>query len=290
VGDSGEALLYVSRAMPYVRTRLGRWFYEERGKPRRAGDPAIVLLHGLLFDGGMWRHQVEPLAELGRVIVLDGPGHGKSESPPRFTLEDHADALAIDALGELGVQRAVMVGLSWGGMLAMRAAIQHPMKTSALVLMDTSSEPETLRDKIRYRAFIAFTRRFGVPPWFAEKELAPLMFGPTILRERGPEIMERFTRTVNGYPRDGMARAALAVVVHRKDVTPKLRAVAAPTLIICGRDDETTPLAKSKTLAAKIHNARLEVIADAGHMSALEQPEAVNALLIPFVREHLQKA
>src|SRR4051794_28950889 len=61
-------------AMAYVRTRLGRWFYEERGTAKRAGDPPIVLLHGLLFDGGAWRKQVEPLAALGRVIVIDGPG------------------------------------------------------------------------------------------------------------------------------------------------------------------------------------------------------------------------
>src|SRR5580658_10185266 len=139
--------------MPYVRTRLGRWFYEERGKAKREGDPAIVLLHGLLFDGGMWRAQVEPLSALGRVIVLDGPGHGKSESPPRFTLEDHADALAIDAFNELRIRKSIPVGLSWGGMIAMRAAIQHPMRVSALAVLDSSAEPETLRDKVKYRAF-----------------------------------------------------------------------------------------------------------------------------------------
>ena len=96
--------------MAYVRTRLGRWFYEERGTAKREGDPPIVLLHGLLFDGGMWRKQVEPLTALGRVILIDGPGHGKSESPPRFSLEDHADALAIDAFGELKIPRAILVG------------------------------------------------------------------------------------------------------------------------------------------------------------------------------------
>src|SRR3954471_11894609 len=125
--------------MAYVRTRLGRWFYEERGKAKREGDPAIVLLHGFLFDGGMWRAQVEPLSALGRVIVIDGPGHGKSEVPPRFTLEDHADALAIDAFAELGIKKAVLAGLSWGGMLSMRVAIQHPMRVHAMALVDTSA-------------------------------------------------------------------------------------------------------------------------------------------------------
>jgi pimeloyl-ACP methyl ester carboxylesterase len=276
--------------MPYVRTRLGRWFYEERGAAKREGDPAILLLHGLLFDGGMWRKQVEPLSEVGRVIVIDGPGHGKSEAPPRFTLEDHADALAIDAFSELRVHKAVLVGLSWGGMLAMRAAIQHPMRVSAMALLDTSAEAESLKEKIRYRAFIALCRRYGMPRWFVDRELGHLMFGPKTLATRGNELLETFTRTVNGYPRDGMARAALAVTVHRTDVTPKLRGVACPTLVVCGREDRATPPAKSQALAAKIRDARLEWVAECGHMSAIEAPEQVNALLVPFVKASVERA
>ena len=102
--------------MPYVRTRLGRWFYEERGAAKRPRDPAILLLHGFMFDGRMWKRQVEPLAEIGRVVVIDGPGHGRSEAPPRFMLEDQADAL-LDVYAELGIERAVIVGLSWGGII-----------------------------------------------------------------------------------------------------------------------------------------------------------------------------
>ena len=136
-------------------------------------------------------------------------------------------------------------------MLAMRLAIQHPQRVAALALLDTSAQAETLRDKVKYRAFIAFARRYGIPRWFADRELAPLMFGRSALSERGDELMTQFTRTVNGYSRDGLSRAALAVIVHRKDVTPKLRGVAAPTLVICGRDDRSTPPAKSQALAAK---------------------------------------
>ena len=92
--------------MSYVRTRLGRWFYEERGTVKRSGDPVIVLWHSLLFDGGMWKRQIEPLSALGRVVVFDGPGHGKSEVPPTFSLEDNADAMT-DAFAELGIDKCV---------------------------------------------------------------------------------------------------------------------------------------------------------------------------------------
>src|SRR5258708_17378904 len=97
----------------YVRTGLGRWFYQEHGKPD--GAP-IVLWHSLLCDGGMWDAQVAPLAELGRVIVLDGPAHGRSEAPPPFTLWENAEAI-VDAFDALDVHQAIWCGPSSGRML-----------------------------------------------------------------------------------------------------------------------------------------------------------------------------
>src|SRR5436305_1095536 len=173
----------------YVQTRLGRWFYEERGRAKRSGDPAIVLLHGLLFDGGMWKRQVEPLSALGRVLIFDGPGHGKSELPPPFSLEDHVEALG-DALTALKAERAVLVGLSWGGMLAMRTAIRQPQRVVAMALLDTAADAEARPNVVKYRAFIMFARRFGMPRWFVDAQLAPLMFAPSTLRER-PDTVEQ---------------------------------------------------------------------------------------------------
>ncbi len=271
--------------MPYVRTRLGRWFYEERGKPRKAGDAAVILLHGLLFDGGMWDAQLPALSEVGRVVVLDGPGHGKSEVPPPFSLEDHAEAL-LDVFRELKIDRAVLVGLSWGGMVSMRAAMVHPSHIAAMVLLDTSAAAEDLRLRVKYRLFVSFARRFGLPPALVNRELLPLMFTPRTLRER-PELGTSFTRMVNGFPREGVARAALAVVIHRKDVTAKLAGVRVPTLVICGREDRATEGRHSESLARTIPGAKLVWIEDSGHMSAIERPREVNLALVPFVREHL---
>ncbi|HEY8042440.1 MAG TPA: alpha/beta fold hydrolase [Polyangiaceae bacterium] len=271
--------------MPYVRTRLGRWFYEERGHARKASDAAVVMWPSLLFDGGMWRNQVEPLSALGRVVVFDGPGHGKSEVPPPFTLEDNADAM-LDAFGELRVDRAVVVGLSWGGMLGMRMALQHPSRVRALALFDTSAEAEDRARAVKYRLFVSVARRFGMPPSLLDTQIAPIMFCERTRRER-PELVERFVRAVNGFPREGTARAALAVVVHRKDILARLDAITVPTLVACGRDDRATEPVHSERLAARIAGARLEWIDRAGHVSALEQPEAVNEVLVPFVRDNL---
>ncbi len=270
--------------MAYVRTRLGRWFYEERGKRRGAGD-AILLFHSLLCDGGMWRAQVGPLAELGRVVVFDSPGHGRSDVPPPFTLEDHAAALA-DVFAELSVDRVVIVGLSWGGMLGMRAALLYPDKVRALALLDTSAEEVDVLDRVKFRLMVSFARRFGMPPALVRGQIAPLMFAARTLRER-PELVDDFGRTVNGYPREGTARASLAVAIHRKSIVDRIGAIRVPTLVMCGREDLATPPENSRAIAARIPGARLEWIDDAGHLSAVERPEAVNASLVPFVRDNV---
>ena len=268
--------------MPYLRTRLGRLFYEERGEPRSGGDPAIVLLHGLLFDGGMWRGQIEALSALGRVVIIDGPGHGKSEPPPRFTMEEHADAL-LDALGDLEIARALVVGLSWGGMVGMRLALQHPAKVAGLALLDTSAERDTLAKRIRYRAFVALHRRVGIPYGMFIKEVAPLMFASRTLVER-PELVETSYRRSMGFDREGVSRAALAVVVRRSNILDKLGRINTPTLVMCGREDGATPPEMSENITRGIPGARLVMLDGIGHMSALEDPDAVNQHLVPFAR------
>ncbi len=271
--------------MAYVQTRLGRWFYEERGAPRRPSDPVLFLHHGLLYDGGMWAAQVPPLSDLGRVIVVDGPGHGKTEVPPPFSLEDQAGALA-DVFRALSIDRVVMIGHSWGGMLAMRAALLYPSQVAALALVDTSADAESLKRRVRYRLFVSFSRRFGLPPAMVERDIAPLMLGRRTRRER-PELVASLARTVNGYPRDGTARAALAVVVHRKNILESISAIHAPTLILCGKDDRATPVACSEAIHARIAGSQMVLIEDSGHMAPFEQPKAVNAALVPFVRQQL---
>jgi 3-oxoadipate enol-lactonase len=268
--------------MPYVRTRLGRLFYDEHGKTRHAGDPAMVLLHGLLFDGGSWRGQVEALSALGRVIVIDGPGHGKSEPPPKFTMEEQTDAL-LDAFGDLDVPRALVIGLSWGGMVGMRLALQHPAKVAGLALLDTNAEKQTLPERIRYRAFVALHRRVGMPYRLYRDSVAPELFGPRTLRERTDLVDASYRRTM-GFDREGVARAALAVVVHRTDILTKIERIRAPTLVMCGREDRATTPDKAENIARAIPGSRLVLVDGVGHMSALEDPAAVNAHLVPFAR------
>ena len=93
---------------------------------------------------------------------------------------------------------------------------------------------------------------------------------------------------VNGYPRDALARAVKAVVVKRTSILAQLGGISAPTLVVCGKDDRATEPAQSEAIARGIPGAKLVWIDDAGHMSAIEKPEAVSAAIVPFVEAHLR--
>jgi 3-oxoadipate enol-lactonase len=273
--------------MPHVETPLGNWYYEDTAPARER--IATVCLHGLLFDGRQWDAQREPLAALGRTIVFDGPGHGRSADPPEFTLEEHADALG-HALDRLGVERAVLVGLSWGGMLSMRFALRHRERVAGLALVDTSAEAERLALRLRYRAFAVFHEKVGMPYSLYEREIAPKMFAPSTLRER-PDLVARTGVTLLGFSRRGIARAARAVVVDRGSVLERLGAIRVPALVVCGEHDRATSPEHSRRIAEALGGPVEHVsIADAGHMTALERPDELNAALVPFVSGVLASA
>jgi len=261
----------------YVATRLGRWYYEQHNE---RGERAMLLFPSFLTDGGMWDGQTSALAKLGRVIVFDPPGHGKSEPPPPFSLDDNARAL-LDAADALGVQRFALVGLSWGGMLGMRLAVIAKDRVTALALLDTNDAPEEVRKRVQYRAMLSTFRRFGFPEWLADRRVIPLFFSARTLRER-PELARHFWNDAIGFSREGVYRAGKAIF-QREDFRGELGRVRAPTLVLCGCDDRATPPARSREVADGIPGAELVLIDDAGHLSAIEQPERVNAALVPFL-------
>ena len=154
---------------------------------------------------------------------------------------------------------------------------------AGLALLDTSAERQTLAERIRYRAFVALHRRVGIPYGLFIKEVAPLMFAAHTLVER-PDLVETTYRRTMGFDREGVSRASLAVVVHRTGILDKLDRIRTPTLVMCGREDGATPPEKSENITRGIHGARLVVLEGVGHMSALEDPDAVNQHLVPFVR------
>lgn len=264
-----------------VKTSMGTWCCSVQGARRRPGDPDVLLLHSMFVDASQWSGQVAPLARLGRVVALDMPGHGRSEVPPPFDLPAHADALAR-ALAALGVERAICVGHSWGGALALHLAVRHPERVAGLAVMGSSAEAQRRGRRLQYRLLLAIVRRFGLTPWLARSRIAPLMFSPRTRRER-PDLVAAFVRTATAIPVKALERAAVAVAIDPPPLLERLGALAVPALVVCGLDDRAYPRGVAERMARAISGARLEWIEGAGHLAALERPEEVNRVLLPFV-------
>lgn len=259
-----------------VETRCGRLFVEVRGS-----GPAVVLWHSLLCDGGMWAGQISSLAERYRVLSIDAPGHGRS-APVRsaFTLEDCVDAL-FDVLDAAAEPEASLVGLSWGGMVGMRAALRKPERVRSLALLDTNADAEAREKLPSYRVMAFVARRLGAVPLLLDR-LEPIFFSPRTLVQH-PEIVRAFRERLAAMDPVSIGHAVDAVIFDRHDVRAQLSRVRCPTLVVCGVDDVATPIARAEDIVRRVPGAELALVPMAGHLSAWERPDVVTPLLL----EHL---
>lgn len=260
--------------MPILERDRQRIHYEEAGE-----GPAILLMHSFLCSGEMWRGQTAGLSRCHRVINVDLRGHGRSSSPDQaFTLYDLVeDAVAV--LDEARVERAVWAGLSIGGMLALRAALVVPDRVRALVLVDSHAGAERPLPRLKYRAMGVGARLLGLKPLLPA--VLPLMFGRTTRREN-PELVRRWLPEVLAMELPSILRT-LEALLRRDSVVDELGRIEVPALVLVGEEDRALPVACSREMARGLADARLQVIAKAGHLTALEQPEAVTRAMLEFL-------
>jgi pimeloyl-ACP methyl ester carboxylesterase len=241
--------------------------------------PPIVMGHSILCSREMWVYQVPRLAERYRVINLDQRGHGRSvPATGPYELHDMVDD-AVAVLDHLEIDRAVWAGLSIGGMVAMHAAIAVPDRVSALVLLDTHAGAETLYKKVKYRAMGLGSSAFGIRPFVPA--VIPLLFGRTT-RTENPALIEEWKAKFASIHVPSITRA-VGVLVKRPSIVGELANVQVPSLVIVGDEDASLPVPISQEIADALPNASLVVIPEAGHLSALEKPEAVTEAMLGFL-------
>lgn len=241
--------------------------------------PCVVLTHSLGCDRSMFSRQVAALGLRHRVINIDLRGHGGSGDPLQpFSLYDLVD----DVLAVLDAERvdsAVWIGLSMGGLLAMRAALRHPERVRALVLMNTMAGAETFLGTLELGALRWFLLTWGSGPLVSPQVRTVL--GKTSLRER-PDVRAQMTRMFRAARARSIAEV-MRTLMHRDDVRRALGGIACPTLVITGAEDRALPIVHSQEIARRIPRAELVVLPRCGHQSALEVPEAVNQALLTFL-------
>ncbi len=243
------------------------------------GEPIFVLMHGFGASLYSWQAVTEPFSQLGRVITYDRPGFGLSERPlswegqnpygPEAQVE-----LLIALLDHFGAGQAILVGNSAGGTLAMQFALAHPDRIEALVLVDP-----------------AVYSGSGMPAWMLPLLKTPQMrhLGPMIARQvqsRGPQLIEMAwhdpklltAETLALYQKplqvDNWDRALWEFTTASRplDLSERLSEISLPVLVVTGDDDRIVPTTDSIRLASELPNARLAIIANAGHVPHEESP------------------
>lgn len=226
------------------------------------GEPLpLLLLPGLLCDAALWAHQLRHL------------GTGRSVTVADLRHDDTLPAMAARVLAA-APDRFALAALSMGGYLAFELLRQAPERVARLALLDTGARPDTAEQTRRRRGLLDLARRGqfkGVTP-----RLLPLYLHPDRVHE------EALAGTVMAMAERLGPETFLRqqhAIMQRPDSRSLLPAIAAPTLVVCGREDAATPLALSEEMAAGIPGARLAVIEECGHLSPLERPQAVTVLL-----------
>lgn len=235
-----------------------------------AGAPAIVFLHGTRLTRSAWAAQLDGLGGEFRAIALDLPGHGSRAAEP-FTLAGAAAVVGAAIAEHAAGGRAIVVGLSLGGYVAMELAATDPDRVRGLVLAGATAEPVGIRS-MPYRALAVALERFDGP---ALDRLNAWFF-----RRRYPvEIAEPIV--AGGFWSDGGAIALRALFGQR--FVPRLAAYPGPTLILNGQWDLLFRLS-APLFASSAVDARRVRLAGALHLSNLDQPAAFNLAVRRFAR------
>lgn len=221
----------------------------------------LILLPGLLCDAALWAHQERYLSDIVDVRIAD------------LTLDDSLEMMAARVLAD-APDRFALAGLSMGGYAALAILRAAPERVSRLALLDTAARPDTKEQATRRRILMQLAGRGqfkGVTP-----RLLPLLLHPDRVHEGA--LAETVMAMAERVGLDAFLRQQRAIT-SRPDARPGLSAIRVPTMVLCGRQDAITPLARSQELAAGIAGARLAVIEECGHLSSIERPHAVTALL-----------
>lgn len=254
----------------------------DSGAPAGNPDAPVLLLgHGLLFSTTMWRHQVEVLKSSYRCIAVDWRGQGLTPPPADgFDMDTlYADLVAL--IEHLDVGPVHYAGLSMGGFVGQRLAARRPDLVRSLILIDTSAGPEDPEKVRKYRLLAAIFGVFGFKPLVGQ--VAPIMFSTGFLEtDQGRATVDTWVAELTAQDRKGV-KQAIRGVVDRVAIADEIRSITAPTLVVVGSEDPATPVAKAERIAAAIAGSRLDVLAGVGHVSSLEDPARINALMTEFL-------
>ncbi len=236
--------------------------------------PALLLLHGWTLDHRMWRPQMAALAARFHVIALDRRGFGRSTAPPCVAREA-SDVVRV--LDHFGIERAVILGMSQAGRVALDAALRFPPRVRALVLQGAPFPGSLEANEGGREIALADLAEFAVAGAYGA--LRETLLAHPFLRVRDPAGAALVRDILADYRGRDLIGPRMDPAIDARD----LIAIRAPALVITGADDTRMRRKASDLLARAIPGARRADIANAGHLCNLCQPSAFNAVLTDFL-------
>ncbi|RMH81177.1 MAG: alpha/beta hydrolase [Actinomyces sp.] len=256
--------------MPVAEVNGQRIAYDDTG-----GDgPAVLFSHGFLMDRTMFEAQVAALADRYRCITWDERGFGDTPCDGPFTYWDSADD-AVALLDHLGIDRAVFVGMSQGGYLSLRAALAHPDRVRALVLIDSGAHTDDEETLAGYRSMVEH--------WLSDEPLGDVgtFVAGLILGE--PELMRTWVAIWESRDRSSIRHPA-ECLLGRDDISDRVGEITCPVLIVHGEEDQAIPIDTARELCAALPDCRgLVAVPGAAHAPNMTHPDIVNPALADFL-------
>lgn len=260
--------------MPFARVN-GQTLYYEDSDPDGDSTDVIVFSHGLFMDHEMFAPQVQALQDRWRCITWDERAHGATESTTApFTYWDSANDV-LGLLDHLGIERAVLAGMSQGGFLSLRAALTAPERVRALVLIDTQAGPENPDNLDAYNQLLETWIGADEVPQDILDFVAAIILGADW---PGTAAWQDKWRRIS----PERLRQAWNTLVTREDLGPRMSELDLPAISMHGTDDAAIPVSDGQALADAL-GAELHLIEGAGHAANLTHPEPANAALVPFL-------
>jgi 3-oxoadipate enol-lactonase len=247
------------------------------GVLEQGGGPPVLFLHGIGSSADAFARQFEALSDRYRCIAWDAPGYASSHDPVRPPGMDGYAESAAELLVGLDASPAHVVGVSWGGVIAVRLALRHPDRVRSLTLADSTRGSGVDPDRAA-----AMRQRGGALDESGSHAFAAARAPKLVSDAAPPALVDQVTASMASSIRNPgyrFAAEAMADTDHLAD----LGRIDRPTLVVVGEHDTVTGVDASRALAANIPGARLAIVPRAGHLSNQERPDHFNRLLAEFL-------
>jgi len=243
--------------------------------------PTALLWHSLFVDSRTWSRVEGDLSAERRLVIVDGPEHGRSgDSGSRYTMADCADAAAT-VLEAVGVEGPVdWVGNAWGGHVGILFAAQRPERCRTLITVGTPVQAYDLKGRLELRVLLMIYRLLG-PVRFIRDRVVEALLAPRT-RAEDPEAVELVRGCFGSADGKGLANAVVSISLHRADLTPELRSVRTPTLFVTGDQHSEWPLESAQEAARLAPNGAAALLSGTAYLGPLEAPTAFSTLVREF--------